>query len=96
MEVNVERVPIGVEEALDLGQSALRGAGMPAEEAGIVVDHLVDNMLCGYEFAGLPRILAIVEHPSFKGPHTEVTLVHETPLSAMIDGGKSCRLRPPS
>lgn len=84
---DVERVFLTVDEALKLGRDALCGAGMPADEAGIVTDHLVDNMLCGYEFAGLPRILAIAENPSFRGPHTEVEIVHETPMSAMIDGG---------
>jgi len=87
MELEVERISIGVDEAMDLGQAALQAAGMPAREARIIADHLVDNMLCGYEFAGLPRILAIVEHPSFRGPHTEVKVVHETALSAQIDGG---------
>jgi LDH2 family malate/lactate/ureidoglycolate dehydrogenase len=87
MDPDVERVALSVDEARSLGRAALRGAGMPSEEAGIVTNHLVDNMLCGYEFAGLPRILAIVEHPSFRGPHTEVAVTHETPLSAMIDGG---------
>jgi LDH2 family malate/lactate/ureidoglycolate dehydrogenase len=85
--LDVERIHLSVDEARQLGRAALQGAGMGAEEAGIVTDHLIDNMLCGYEFAGLPRILAMVEHPSFHGPHTEVKIVHETPLSAMVDGG---------
>jgi LDH2 family malate/lactate/ureidoglycolate dehydrogenase len=87
MDVDIERVRLTVQEALDLGNAALRGAGMPADEAEIITNHLVDNMLCGYEFAGLPRIIAMVDHPSFRGPHTEVKIVHETPMSAMIDGG---------
>ena len=87
MKLDVERIRLGVDEALALGKAALIGAGMPADEAAVVTAHLVDNMLCGYEFAGLPRILAMVEYPAFRGPHTEVEVVHETPLSAMIDGG---------
>ena len=86
MELDVERIAIGVDEAGELGRAALQSAGLPADEAGIITDHLVDNMLCGYEFAGLPRILAIVEHPNFRLPRSDVSIVHETPMSAMIDG----------
>lgn len=87
MEMDVKRISIGVDEAIELGQAALQGAGMSAREARVIADHLVDNMLCGYEFAGLPRILAIVEHPGFRTPHAEVKVAHETALSALIDGG---------
>jgi hypothetical protein len=30
-----------------------------ADDACIITDQLIDNALCGYRFAGLPRILAI-------------------------------------
>ncbi len=45
-------------EARAIGESAVQRIGYSAEDARIVVDQLIDNMLCGYSFAGLPRILA--------------------------------------
>lgn len=87
MDLDVERVALSVEEACLLGRAALRGAGLPEDEAGIITDHLVENMLSGYEFAGLPRVIAIVEHPNFPQPKSDVRVVHETAMSSMIDGG---------
>lgn len=87
MQHDLERISLTVDEALALGQAALRGIGVGADEARVITDHLVDNMLCGYEFAGLPRIIAIAEHPKFKEATTDVAIVHETPTSALVDGG---------
>lgn len=87
MHLEAERVALSVAEALALGQGALRGVGLDEGEARVITEHLVDNMLCGYEFAGLPRILAIAEHPNFRLPCAPVSVVHETPTSALIDGG---------
>ena len=35
----------------------------------------------------LPRILTIAEHPRMREPRKPVSVVHETPVSALIDGG---------
>ena len=45
--------------------------------------------MCGYPFTSLPRILAIAQNPKTKNPHTPVRIVHETPVSAMLDGGNN-------
>src|SRR5215210_4860871 len=80
---------MSVSEATALGEQALQRVGYSGEDARIVVDQLVDNMLCGYKFAGLPRILAIAgDHKTGKG-RTPVKIVHETPLSALMDGGNN-------
>jgi LDH2 family malate/lactate/ureidoglycolate dehydrogenase len=50
---------ITAEEATELGQRALEAVGYSGEDARITIDQLVDNSLCGYRFAGLPRVLAI-------------------------------------
>ena len=42
-------------EARAIGETAVQRIGYTAEDARIVVDQLIDNMLCGYKFAGLPR-----------------------------------------
>ena len=54
-----ETVRLSVSEATALGERALTRVGYSGEDARIIVDQLVDNALCGYKFAGLPRILAI-------------------------------------
>ncbi|MGE5271946.1 MAG: Ldh family oxidoreductase, partial [Thiohalocapsa sp.] len=80
---------LDVAEATQLGLRALARLGFPAEEAQIVVDQLIDNSLCGYRFAGLPRILAIARDAKTGAVHTPVTVLHETPVSALVDGGNN-------
>jgi LDH2 family malate/lactate/ureidoglycolate dehydrogenase len=48
---------------------------------------LIDNMLCGYKFAGLPRILAMAGDEKIKLGRTPIRVVKETPVSALMDGG---------
>src|SRR5690606_11506861 len=80
-----DSVRLSVEEATRLGREALQQLGYPEDEAGIVVDQLVDNALCGYKFAGLPRILAIAGDWKTGKPRSPVRVVHETPVSATLD-----------
>jgi hypothetical protein len=49
----------------------MRGVGYDAEEARILVDHVLDAALCGYEYSGLAKL----------------RLVRETGVSALFDGG---------
>lgn len=72
-----------------LGMRALRRIGFSDEDATIIIDQLVDNALCGYRFTSLPRILAIASDPKTRQPRQPVKIVHETPLSAMLDGGNN-------
>ena len=80
-------VTVTIHDAHALGRAALEGIGLTAGEARVVVDHLIDNSLCGYRFAGLPRILAMADSEDLKRPRTPIAIVHETPVSARIDGG---------
>jgi LDH2 family malate/lactate/ureidoglycolate dehydrogenase len=80
-------VAFTVEQGLEFGQRALQRLGFTAEEAGIIATNLVDAELCGYPALGLTRILTISENPRFRQPRLPVKVVHETPLSALIDGG---------
>jgi LDH2 family malate/lactate/ureidoglycolate dehydrogenase len=50
---------------------------------------LIDNALCGYPFASLPRILAIAREAKMKQPRQRVSVVHDTPASALLDGGNN-------
>jgi L-2-hydroxycarboxylate dehydrogenase (NAD+) len=84
-----DHLRLEVAEATRLGEAALRKIGFPAEEARIITDQLIDNSLCGYRFAGLPRILAIARDAKTGKARTPIRIVHETPNSALVDGGNN-------
>jgi LDH2 family malate/lactate/ureidoglycolate dehydrogenase len=82
-----DTIRLGVAEARELGEATLRRIGYPADEAAIITDQLIDNALCGYRFASLPRILAIADDEKTGKPRTPIRVVRETPVSALVDGG---------
>src|SRR5256886_9692539 len=82
-----DRIRLSVDDARALGERALSGIGYDAEEARIIADHVLDAALCGYEYSGLAKILNIPEHHRFALPRRPMTVLHETPLSTMYDGG---------
>jgi LDH2 family malate/lactate/ureidoglycolate dehydrogenase len=84
-----DTVRLSVAEATALGEQALRRVGYDGEGARIIVDQLVDNALCGYRFAGLPRILAIAGDEKTRRARAPVKIVRETPVSALLDGGNN-------
>lgn len=83
------RTRLTIAEATELAVAALTGIGYSAEQANIIADHLVDAAACGYEFAGLPRILAIADERVRWAEPRPISTVHETPVSALIDGGSN-------
>lgn len=82
-----DEVQLSVADATGLGERALQAIGFDAEQAAIITAHLVDAALCGHRFAGLPRILTINEDPRTREPRTPIKVVHETEVSALMDGG---------
>ena len=84
-----DRVTLSIDEARTLAQSALRRLGFNANEASIVADHVVDAALCGYEYSGLPKLLNIAEHDRMHQPRRPIETLHETPVSARLDGGNT-------
>ena len=82
-------IRLGVFDADMLATRALVRIGLSDEEAAITAAHLVDAELCGYGYAGLPRILALAEAAEMKAPRRPPAITHETPVSALIDGGNS-------
>lgn len=82
-----ERVILSATQAHDLAVDALTGIGYGTDEARIVAEHVVDAALCGYEYSGLPKVLNLIEHTRARGPHRPMRVLHETPLSARLDGG---------
>src|ERR1700760_4069811 len=83
------KVHLSVAEARELSEGALRGIGYDHEEARIIADHVIDAALCGYEYSGLAKILNVPEHRRFAHPRTPIKLLHETPVSALYDGGNN-------
>jgi LDH2 family malate/lactate/ureidoglycolate dehydrogenase len=84
-----DSVRLTVKEATDLGARALRGLGFPEADVEVILGQLIDNALCGYPFASLPRILAIAQDAKTQQPRQPVRTVHETPVSALLDGGNN-------
>ncbi len=84
-----ERVHLSVDDARQHSERALASIGYDAEEARILADHMIDAALCGYEYSGLAKILNIPEHRRFKHPRRPMTVIRETEVSALYDGGNN-------
>ena len=82
-----QRVSLTVAEARALSMSALLGISYNEADATILTDHMLDAALCGYEYSGLPKILQIANSPKQQQPVTPMRALHETPVSALFDGG---------
>lgn len=84
-----DRIRLSVAEAREHSERALRGIGYDAEEARIIADHAIDAALCGYEYSGLAKILNIPEHRRFKEPRYPMSVLRETEVSTLYDGGNN-------
>src|SRR5215471_9337823 len=84
-----KRTRLSVDEARAHSERAMRGIGYDQEEARIVVDHAIDAALCGYEYSGLAKLLNIPEHRRFKQPRRPISVLRETGLSTLYDGGNN-------
>jgi hypothetical protein len=70
-------------------RSGARPIGYGGDDSRIITDQLIDNSLCGYRFAGLPRILAIAREARTRNARVSIAVVHETPVAALVDGGNN-------
>ena len=77
------------EEGRELAVRALSNLGFDDEQSAVIADHLIDAELCGYAFAGLPRILTLAEDPRTAMGRRPIEVVHETGISLMLDGGNN-------
>lgn len=84
-----DRVHLSVGEAREHSERALRGIGYGAEEARILSDHMIDAALSGYEYSGLAKILNIPEHRRFREPRRPMSVIRETEVSVLFDGGNN-------
>lgn len=79
---------LGIKEARLLSIDILKRHHFSEDDAVIITDHLIDAQLSGYTFAGLPRLLVVLERirsdPTARPG--SVKLVSELPTSAVLDG----------
>ncbi len=87
MSASSDCVVLAAEEARSLGARVIHRAGYSRDEADIIAASLLDAELCGYPALGLARSISIAEDERTQVPRMPVTVVHETPVSAQIDGG---------
>jgi LDH2 family malate/lactate/ureidoglycolate dehydrogenase len=90
--MNLEPMLFPVNSASALSIKALSKIGYNLEEATVITAPLIDAELCGYPSLGLSRILTIAEDPRTAQPRSAPRVVHETAVSAMIDGGNNVGL----
>ena len=88
--ISADRVRLTTAEAGDLATNALKRTGYDDEQAAVIAAHVMDAALCGYEYSGLPKLLNVFEHKNLRQSRRRIKAVHETPVSAMIDGGNNC------
>ena len=78
---------LALSEARSLVESVLVTLEHSEADARIIADHLIDCELRGLQYGGLPRLVSIAERLQRTGTSREpVTVVHETPVSARLDG----------
>lgn len=76
-------------DARQLAIDVLSRHGLPSDHAAIVADHLVDAAGAGHAFAGLPRVLAVIEHLKDFPAGKPITVTQKTRNSAVIDGAQN-------
>ena len=83
-----DMVKVKIEDARDLCQKALKGAGYSDNKAAIITNHLVDAELRGHPFAGLARALSIIETLGSNGKsvNRSIKVTRSGPAFARVDG----------
>src|SRR3989454_7818390 len=82
-----ERVHGRDADARARAEGAMRGIGYESDEARILADHVIDAALCGYEYSGLPKLLNVADDPRHKAGRRPMSVVKETSVSVLFDGG---------
>lgn len=86
---DTERVHFSADAAHAAMCEVIGRIGYDAEERVILTNHMLDAALCGYEYSGMPKILDLAGHAKARLPRTAPKIVHETPVSALFDGGNT-------
>ena len=78
---------IAIEDAHALLTRVMATLGYEADDIPSIVNHLIDSELRGVSYGGLARAVSITERIGRTGlPARPMTVTHETPVSARIDG----------
>jgi delta1-piperideine-2-carboxylate reductase len=81
-------VRLTIPEARELVERVMSALGHDATDAQLIADHLMDCELRGLSYGGLARAISIAERIERHGDHRRpIALLHETPVSARLDGG---------
>ena len=76
-----------IEDALNLVVEVMKKYGHNEDYAKIIGEHVIDCELRGLTYGGLARIVSITERLERTGtPNKLVETIHETPVSARLDG----------
>jgi len=86
---DAERVHFTPEQAHAAMCEIVGRIGYSPREQKILADHMLDAALCGYEYSGMPKILELAGTAKAQLPKVPPRTVHETPVSALIDGGNT-------
>lgn len=86
---DTDRIHFSCDEAREAMRELIARLGYRPRERELIAGHLLDAALCGYEYSGLPKILDLAGSPRAKLPRVPARTVHETPVSALIDGGNT-------
>lgn len=84
-----ELVTLSVHDALALGTRVLAKVGYGADDAHVIVTHMIEGVWSGYPHTGLSRLLAILDEPRSHQPRVAPRIVREGPAHALIDGGNT-------
>ncbi len=81
-------INILIKDARMLVERCMRKVGYEQADAALITDHLIDAELRGQGYAGLERAFSVIEKVRNSSlPTTPISITHETPISALIDGG---------
>lgn len=83
-------IEISIPDAEALVASAMRASGFSAAEAATITSQIIGCELRGHAFAGLSRAISIIERARSGATSRPLRVLHNTPVSALIDGGDSC------
>lgn len=78
---------ISIDHAYELVAGVMTASGLTADEARIVSEHVVGCELRGVLSGGFSRALSIAERLTSGRLSTSMVIHHNTPVSALIDGG---------
>src|SRR4051812_47993012 len=77
-----------IREAHQLAARVMAAIGHDAADSQLIAAHLIDCELRGLSYGGLARAISIAERLERTGDRRRpIRLLHETPVSARLDGG---------